>query len=147
MKGFRFGVVASRFNEEITDALLASCTKRLEKAGADVEVVRVPGGFEIPWAANRLAATKRFDAVITLGCVLRGRTPQNDHIARSVFQRLHDVSIATGVPCVLGIITPNTWAQAVARTKGKMDRGCEAAEAALEMAGLRREMDQRHGKA
>lgn len=148
--GMRFGVVVSRFNVEITEALLASCTKRLAQAGvaeADIEIVRVPGGFEIPWAASRLAAAGRFDAVIALGCILRGQTPQNDHISRSVFQRLHDVSIATGVPCILGIITPNTWAQAKARTKGKMDRGLEAAEAALETAGLRRELDQRHGKA
>ncbi|MBI4346531.1 MAG: 6,7-dimethyl-8-ribityllumazine synthase [Elusimicrobia bacterium] len=146
----RFGIVASRFNPEITDALLASCRKGLAKAriaDADVEVVRVPGGYEIPWAAHRLAATGKFDAIITLGCVLKGQTPQNDHISRSIFQRLHEISIATGTPCVLGVITPKTWRQAVARTKGKMDRGVEAAEAALEMARLRRELDQRHGKA
>ncbi|MBI5202453.1 MAG: 6,7-dimethyl-8-ribityllumazine synthase [Elusimicrobia bacterium] len=148
--GFRFGIVVSRFNVEVTEALLSSCVKRLARAGvprAHIVVVRVPGGYEIPWAVNRLAATKRFDAVIALGCVLRGQTPQNDHISRSVFQRLHDISISSGVPCILGIITPNNWKQAVARTQGKMDRGLEAAEAALEMAGLRRELDRRYGKA
>lgn len=143
----RFGIVVSRFNTEFTERLLASCRKRLAGAGVadgDVEVVWVPGGYEIPWAANRLASTGKFDAVITLGCVLRGQTPQNEHISRSVFQRLHDISLATGTPCVLGIITPNTWAQATARTKGRMDRGLETAEAALEMAALRKELDDRH---
>lgn len=135
----RFAVVVSRFNEEITDALLASCLRRLSEAGARApDVVRVPGGFEIPWAAQRLAATRRYDAVICLGCILRGQTPQNDHISRSVFQHLHDISVSTGVPCILGVLTPDTWAQAKARTKGKLDRGREAADAALEMAALRR---------
>ena len=140
----RFGVVASRFNEEITDALLASCRRTLAEAGvqeSELRVVRVPGGFEIPWAAQRLASSKRFDAVICLGAILKGQTPQNEYIARSVFLQLHEISLSTGVPCVLGIITPATWAQAKARTRGKMDRGREAAEAALEMARLRRELD------
>ncbi|MCX5789548.1 MAG: 6,7-dimethyl-8-ribityllumazine synthase [Elusimicrobia bacterium] len=138
-KGLRFGVVVSRFNTEITEALLASCLRRLKDAkAAEPKVVHVPGGFEIPWAAHRLAASGRFDAVICLGCILRGQTPQNGHISRSVFQHLHDISIATGVPCVVGVMTPNTWAQAVARTKGKLDRGVEAAEAGLAMAELRR---------
>lgn len=149
-RSFRFAVVVSRFNSEITEAMLASCVKRLGKAGvrpADLEVARVPGAFEIPWAADRLAATGRFDAVITLGCVVRGRTPQNDYISRCVFQHLQRVSLKRGVPCILGVITPNTWAQALARTKGKLDRGLEYAEAALEMAELRRALEGKHGKA
>lgn len=139
----RFAIVVSRFNEEITDALLASCQKRLRKGApkAELRVVRVPGGFEIPWAVERLAKTGRYDAVIALGCILRGETPQNEHIARSVFQHLHDISLSTGTPCVVGILTPDTWEQAAARTKGELDRGTEAADAALEMAELRRELD------
>lgn len=139
----RFAIVASRFNEEITDALLESCKARLRKKApkAEVKVVRVPGGFELPWAADRLAKTGRYDAVIALGCILRGETAQNEHISRSVFHHLHAISLATGVPCVVGVITPDTWEQAEARTRGGMDRGAEAAEAALEMARLQRELD------
>ncbi|MBI4425737.1 MAG: 6,7-dimethyl-8-ribityllumazine synthase [Elusimicrobia bacterium] len=141
--GPRFGIVASRFNEEITDALLANCLARLREAGvppARVRVVRVPGGFEIPWAAQKLAASRRFDAVICLGAVLRGQTPQNDYMSRSLFSHLHAISLSTGTPCILGVITPDTWKQAQARTRGELDRGREAADAALEMAALRQEL-------
>ena len=136
----RFAVVASRFNTEVTDRLLASCLKTLRAHGVperSVKVVRVPGGFELPWAVAELARSKRFDAVVALGCVLRGSTPQNDHISRATVAHLQRVSLDSRVPVVLGVITPNTWAQAVARTKGAFDRGKEAAEAALAMAELR----------
>ena len=143
---FRFGVVVSRFNEEITEALLTSCRRRLMEAGvpeASIETVKVPGGCEIPWAAQQLAATGRFDAVICLGCILPGQTSQNEHIARSVFDQLQRVSVATGVPCINEVLTPRTWKQAQARTKGELDRGLEAADAALAMAALRRELGSR----
>lgn len=148
MKPPAFAIVVSRFNSEITGALRASCerTLRRRRPKAVIKVVEVPGGFEIPWAVNRLASTGRFDVVISLGCVLKGQTPQNDHISRSVFQHLHDISLSTGVPCVTGIITPKTWKQAVKRTRGDFDRGREAAEAAVEMARLRRELSEEHGK-
>lgn len=133
------GVAVSRFNEEVTSALLASCLKTLKAAGrTDTRVVHVPGGFELPWAAQELALEKGCDAVIALGCVLKGSTRQNEHIARSMVQQLHAVSLKTRVPVLLGVLTPDTWAQAMARTKGKLDRGKEAAEAALEMIALRR---------
>lgn len=130
----RFGIVVSRFNSEITGALLDSCLATLRKHGArdaDIRTVWVPGGYEIPWAAQELALTKRFDAIICLGCVLKGETPQNEHIAASTIHHLHTVSLSTRVPCILGVITPNTWAQAKARTKGALDRGRESAEAAV----------------
>lgn len=135
------GIAVSRFNEEITEALLKSCLATLAGHGrGDAQVVRVPGGFELPWAVQELALKKDCEVVIALGCVLRGSTPQNEHISRSLVQQLHSISVRTRVPVCLGVITPNTWAQAVARTKGKYDRGKEAAEAALEMLALRRSL-------
>ena len=129
------GIAVSRFNEEVTEALLKSCLAALEKAGHDddVLVVKVPGGFELPWTVQELALRKDCEVVIALGCVLRGGTPQNEHISRSLVQQLHAISVRTRKPVCMGVITPNTWAQAVARTKGRHDRGKEAAEAALEM--------------
>jgi len=132
----RIGIVVSRFNSEITGRLLANCLSTLKKAGvpdARIRTLWVPGGYEIPWAAQELALTKRFDAIICLGAVLKGETPQNEHIAASTIHHLHQVSLSTRVPCILGVITPNTWAQAKARTRGELDRGKEAAHAALEL--------------
>ena len=132
MKNARLAIVAARFNEAVTDRLLASCLKTLARRGVrSVKTLRVPGGFELPWAAARLAKSRRYDAVIALGCVLRGSTPQNDHISRATVFHLQRISVDTGVPVILGVITPNTWAQAMARTRDELDRGAEAAEAAL----------------
>ncbi|HVE11833.1 MAG TPA: 6,7-dimethyl-8-ribityllumazine synthase [Elusimicrobiota bacterium] len=136
----RFGIAASRFNSEITDKLLASCRAALKKAGVadrDVEVVRVPGAFELPWAVQELARSGEFHAVIALGAVLQGETPQNDYISEATYAHVQRISLQTRVPCVSGVITPRTYAQAVARTKGSMNRGAEAAHAALEMAALK----------
>ncbi|MFH1723924.1 MAG: 6,7-dimethyl-8-ribityllumazine synthase [Elusimicrobiota bacterium] len=138
----RFGIVVSRFNEEITGKLLVNCLRTLKENGVParrIHVVRVPGGFEIPWAAQELARSRRFDAVICLGAVLKGQTPQNDFISAATFVHIQRISLETRVPCILGVITPKTWAQAVARTKGSFDRGSEAAQAALEMAALKAE--------
>lgn len=134
MKKARLAIVASRFNEEITDRLLASCLKTLARGGvpgSSVKVVRVPGGFELPWAAARLAKSRRYDAVIALGCVLKGATPQNDHISSATIFHLQSIAVDTGIPLILGVITPNSWKQAMARTRGACDRGAEAAHAAL----------------
>ena len=136
-------VAVSRFNEEITDALLKSFLKTLKEEGwpqKRVKVVHVPGGYELPWAVNELARSRRYAAVAALGCVLRGSTRQNEHISRSLVQSLHRISVDARVPVILGVITPDTWSQAVVRTKGKLDRGREAALAALEMAALREEL-------
>ena len=143
----RIAVAVSRFNEDVTSRLLASCLKTLKDEGwtdAQLKVVHVPGGFELPWTVNELAREGRYAAVIALGCVLKGQTPQNDHIARSLVQSLHRISVDTRTPVILGVLTPDTEKQALARTKGSLDRGREAALAALEMAALREEL---HGKA
>lgn len=139
----KIAIAVSRFNEEVTSRLLASCLKTLKSEGlsdAQLKVVEVPGGFELPWTVNELARSGKYRVVVALGCVLKGSTPQNEHISRSLVARLHEVSVASRVPVVLGVITPDTWQQAVARTKGKLDRGREAALAALEMAQLREEL-------
>jgi 6,7-dimethyl-8-ribityllumazine synthase len=127
----------------VTSRLLASCLRTLKAHGigaSKIKVVHVPGGYEIPWAVQELALTKRFGALIALGCILRGETSQNEHIARSTIQRLHGIALRTRVPCILGVITPDTRAQALARTRGSLDRGKEAALAALAMLRLRREL-------
>lgn len=136
----KVGIVRSRFNERVTSRLLKSCLETLAKAGVPAEVFEVPGGYELPWTVNELARTKEYAAVIALGCILKGSTPQNDHIAASTIHHLHAISIQSRVPVVLGVITPNTEAQAMARTKGSLDRGKEAAEAALEMLRVRRRL-------
>lgn len=139
----RVAVVVSRFNEEVTSRLLASCLRTFKEEGwkdSQLKVVEVPGGFELPWTVHELARSGRYDAVVALGCVLKGRTPQNDHISRSMVQHLHRASLDARVPVILGVLTPNTWAQAMARTKGALDRGKEAALAALEMVALREEL-------
>jgi 6,7-dimethyl-8-ribityllumazine synthase len=137
----RVAIAVSRFNEDVTTALRDSCLKTLAEHGhRDVFVVTVPGGYELPWTVNELCLSKRYAAVIALGCVLKGETPQNDHIARSAVQRLHDISVATRTPVILGVITPNTYAQAKKRTKGEHDRGREAALACVEMLAVRKEL-------
>ena len=139
----KIAIAVSRFNSEITSRLLQSCLATLKAEGcaqSDIKVLEAPGGFELPWTVNELARSGRHDAVIALGCVLKGATPQNEHISRSLVFQLHEISVATRVPVALGVITPNNWKQALARTKGAMDRGKEAALAALEMAALRKEL-------
>ena len=137
------GIVASRFNEDVTTKLLENCLKTLESAGvarSAIEVVRVPGAFEIPWAAQELALSGRCAVVIALGCILKGQTSQNEHMARSTIQQLHAISLKTRVPCVLGVITPDTHLQAMSRTGGALDRGKESAEAALDLLALKEKL-------
>lgn len=139
----KIAIAVSRFNEEVTSKLLNSCLKTLRAEGvtdAQLKVVDVPGGFELPWTVNELARTGKYTVVVALGCVLKGSTPQNEHISSSLVHQLHEISVATRIPVVMGVITPNTWEQAVARTKGRLDRGHEAALAALEMAQTRKEL-------
>lgn len=139
----KVAIAVSRFNEEVTARLLASCLKTFKTEGwvdAQLRVVHVPGGYELPWAVAELARTGRYEAVVALGCVLKGQTPQNEHISRSLVQSLHRVALDTRVPVILGVLTPNTEAQALARTKGALDRGKEAALAALEMVALKEEL-------
>jgi len=145
-QGCRFAIVVSRFNEEITDGLLAGARRALAEASvgdADVTIVHVPGAFEIPVAALRAARSGRFDAVICVGCLIKGETMHFEYIASAACQGIADAAAATGVPMALGVITTLTEEQArerAADTPG--NKGREAALAAVEMATLFRRMRQ-----
>lgn len=145
--GLRFGVVASRFNERLVDGLLARARAALDGAGVragDVAVVRVPGSHEVPWAAQELASSRRFDCVIALGVLIGGDTNHHEMVGQSVSQALQQVALATRVPVINGVVVTDTPAQAKARCIGRLDRGAEFGRAALEMAALRRAL--RKGK-
>ena len=139
--GFRFGVVVSRFNEFITDRLLRSAYDGLVRSGVreeDIKIVRVPGSFEIPSAARTLAETKKYDAIICLGCLLRGDTAHYDVIANEVTRGIGQSAQETGVPHAFGVLTCDTLEQAIDRAGLKMgNKGFEAALAAVEMANLK----------
>jgi 6,7-dimethyl-8-ribityllumazine synthase len=138
--GYRFAIVYSRFNTVITERLRDGAVAALSEAGAasgDVEIVSVPGAFEIPQAARRLAETGKFDAVVCLGCVIRGATPHFEYLSSSVAHGIQDASAETGVPMAFGVLTTDTWEQAEERaTPGRDNKGYEAAAAAIEMAQL-----------
>lgn len=144
--GCRFAVVVSRFNEEITAGLLQGALDTLEQAEVsldDVTVVRVPGAFEIPLAAMRMAETGQFDAVITIGCLIKGDTMHFEYIASACSQGILEASTATGVPIAFGVLTTLTEEQALARSApGPENKGQEAALAAIEMATLFRQAEQ-----
>ena len=139
--GKRFGIVISRFNAFITERLLQSSYDGLVQCGAkagDVKIVRVPGAFEIPSAARTLAETKKYDAIICLGCLLRGDTAHYDVIVNEVARGIGQSAQETGVPHAFGVLTCETLEQAIDRAGLKMgNKGFEAALAAVEMANLR----------
>jgi 6,7-dimethyl-8-ribityllumazine synthase len=138
----RFAVVAARFNERITKRLLSGALRALSSAGLPdeaVEVHWVPGSFELPQAADCLARTGRYDAVVCVGCVIKGETPHFDFVAGQAAAGIQRVALDTGVPTTFGVITALTEEQAWARAGGAVgNRGQEAAEAAVEMAELAR---------
>jgi len=140
--GKRFGIVVSRFNAFITERLLHSALDGLLRSGArekDVQVVRVPGAFEIPSAARTLAETKKFDAIICLGCLLRGDTAHYDVIVNEVARGVGQSAQETGVAHAFGVLTCETLEQAIDRAGLKMgNKGFEAALAAVEMANLKK---------
>ena len=148
--GCRFAVVVSRFNEEITEGLLEGARQALADASVaenDITVMRVPGAFEIPVTALRAAETGQFDAVICIGCVIKGETMHFEYIAGTVCQALADAASATGVPIALGVLTTLTEEQAVARAAdGPGNKGREAALAAVEMATLFRQLHEGIGE-
>jgi len=138
--GFRFALVVSRFNSFITERLLDGALGALEAAGApekNIEVVRVPGSFEIPLAAKKLAESARADAVIAIGCVLRGETAHFDYVASEVARGVQLAQLDTGVPIIFCVLTCDTLEQAIDRAglKGG-NKGHEAGLAAVEMANL-----------
>ena len=136
----KFAIVVSRFNEAITTRLLAGARAALVEAGAgadQIEAMAVPGAFELPQAARCAAESGRFDAVICLGCVIRGETAHFEYISAAVAHGLMHASGETGVPMAFGVLTTDTWEQAEARAgDGRDNKGFEAAAAALEMAEL-----------
>ena len=136
----QIALVASRFNPEIVDGLVAGALEGLKEACCeerDVTIVRVPGAFEIPLAVLHAAKTRRFDAIVALGCVIRGETPHFEYISRECCRGLTIASMKTGTPIGFGVLTVNTDEQAEARSKpGKTNKGFEAAMAAVEMANL-----------
>jgi 6,7-dimethyl-8-ribityllumazine synthase len=135
--GLGFAVVAARFNEAITKRLLDGAVRALAAAGVtgrDVEVHWVPGAFELPQAALHLARTRRFAAIICVGCVIRGQTPHFEFVAGQAAAGIQRVGLDTGVPTTFGVVTALTEAQAWERAGGEVaNRGEEAAQAALEM--------------
>ncbi|MFH0769513.1 MAG: 6,7-dimethyl-8-ribityllumazine synthase [Chloroflexota bacterium] len=139
-KGLKFGVVVSRFNEFFTTKLLEGAEDALLRHGVDkedIDTTWVPGAFEIPLIAKKLAQTKRYDAIICLGAVIRGGTPHFDYIAAEVTKGIASVGLETGIPVVYGVITTDTLEQAIERSGTKAgNKGFEAAVNAIEMANL-----------
>lgn len=144
-QGFSFAIVLSRFNEFITAKLLDGAVDGLIRHGVDpdkIDVVKVPGTFEIPVTAQRLASSHRYDAVICLGAVIRGATPHFDYVAGEVANGVATTALKTGVPTTFGVITADTIEQAIERAGTKMgNKGFEAALAAIEMAHLFAQLD------
>jgi 6,7-dimethyl-8-ribityllumazine synthase len=140
---FRIGIAAARFNETLVDGLLARVFARLMATGVqepNIQVVRVPGSHEVPWAAQALANKPRVDCVIGLGVLIGGDTNHHEMVGQSVSHALQRVALTTGVPVINGVIVVNSLAQAKQRCVGKINRGGEFAQAALEMAALRRRL-------
>ena len=142
--GFRFALVVSRFNEFITRKLLEGCENTLARHGVrpeQIDVVWVPGAFELPTAARKIADKRSADAIVCLGCVIRGDTPHYDHVARESTKGISEVGRRTGVPTILGVLTCDTLEQAIERAGTKMgNAGRSAALAALEMASLMKKL-------
>ncbi len=142
--GLTVGIVASKFNKFVTSRLLTECVKALTKAGASdeaIEVVRVPGAFEIPLVARQLARSGRFDAVICLGAVIRGDTPHFEYISTEVSRGILQASMESNLPVIFGVLTTDTVAQAIERADpAKLNRGTDAAKTAIEMVNLMRQL-------
>jgi len=139
-KGLRFGIVVSRFNSFISERLLEGAMDALRRSGAeegDCSVVRVPGAFEIPLATKKMVKTGRFDAMICLGCVIRGATPHYAYIASEVTKGIASLSLESEIPIAFGVLTTETIEQAIERAGTKVgNKGFDAALSAIEMANL-----------
>ncbi len=144
--GMRFAVIASRFNSFITERLLAGAMDALTRTGAStdlIDIIRVPGSWEIPLVAGEVARQHRYDAVICLSAVIRGETPHFDYIAAEVAKGVAHVAAETGVPVAFGVLTTNTLEQAIDRAGAKSgNKGFDAAMSAIEMANLLRTLRQ-----
>ena len=142
--GIKVGIVAARFNEFITSKLLSGaldCLKRENVAESDIEVAWVPGAFEIPLIASRMAASGRYDAVICLGAVIRGNTSHYDYVCSEVSKGIAHVSLSSGIPVMFGVLTTDNIEQAIERAGTKAgSKGAACAHGAIEMVNLMREM-------
>ena len=138
--GKKFALIVSRFNDFITEKLLSGALDALVRSGAkdkDIEVVKVPGSFEIPLVAMKMAKTKRFNAVVCLGAVIRGSTPHFDYVSAEVTKGVAMAGMESGIPIIFGVITTDTIEQAIERAGSKAgNKGWSAAMAAVEMANL-----------
>jgi len=143
-QGFRFAIVASRWNDFISSRLVEGALDALERLGVDekqVDVFRVPGAFEIPLLALRLAESEKFDAIICIGTIIRGQTPHFEYIAGEVTRGIGEAGLQTGVPVVYGVVTADTVDQAIDRAGVKLgNKGFEAATTAVELANLYKEV-------
>jgi 6,7-dimethyl-8-ribityllumazine synthase len=145
VRDLRFGVVITRFNDFVVEPLLRGALDALKRHGAtdkQIEIVRVPGAFDLPVAARKLALSRRYEALIALGAVIRGQTPHFDYVAGECASGLARIALESGVPIAFGVLTTDTMEQAVDRAGGKAgNKGADAALAALEMANLLRRLD------
>ncbi|MBW2473771.1 MAG: 6,7-dimethyl-8-ribityllumazine synthase [Deltaproteobacteria bacterium] len=139
-KGLRFGLLVSRFNSFVSDRLVEGAIDALLRHGAekdDINIVRVPGAFEIPPTAKQMAESERYDAIVCLGAVIRGATPHFEYVSAEVSKGVASVSIDSGIPVTFGVLTTDTIEQAIERAGSKAgNKGFDAAVAAVEMANL-----------
>jgi 6,7-dimethyl-8-ribityllumazine synthase len=146
-RGVRFAVVVSRYHDFVTDRLQAGALAALDDAEVvsdDITVIKVPGAFEIPLAAQRAAETGLYDAVVCLGCLIRGETPHFDYFASAVAHGITSAAAASGVPMAFGVLTTNSVEQALERAgSGESNKGWEAARAAIEMATMIKRLGRR----
>ena len=144
-RDLRFAFVAARFNEFVVEPLIRGALDALKRHGAtekQIEIVRVPGAFDIPIVARKLALSRRYDALIALGAVVRGETPHFDYVAGECASGLARIALESGVPVAFGVLTTDTMQQALDRAGGKAgNKGADAALAAVEMANLLRRLD------
>jgi 6,7-dimethyl-8-ribityllumazine synthase len=145
VRDLRFGVVIARFNDFIVEPLLRGALDALKRHGAtdkQIEIVRVPGAFDLPVVVRKLALSRRYEALITLGAVIRGQTPHFDYVAGECASGIARIALESGVPIAFGVLTTDTMEQAVDRAGGKAgNKGADAALTALEMANLLRRLD------
>jgi 6,7-dimethyl-8-ribityllumazine synthase len=143
-KGLKFGIVAARFNDFITARLLDGAVDALQRHGVaenDIEVVKVPGSYEIPLAAKMMAQTKKYNAVICLGAVIRGATPHFEYVSAEVSKGVASVSMESGLPVIFGVLTTDTIEQAIERAGTKSgNKGWDAALSAIEMANVMKQV-------
>lgn len=139
-EGFRFAIIVGRFNDFISSRLVEGAMDALNRHGADgekISLVKVPGAFEIPIAAKRLAKTGNYDAIICLGAVIRGATPHFDYVAAEVSKGIANIALETGIPVTFGVLTTENLEQAIERAGSKSgNKGWDAALAAMEMVNL-----------